>query len=59
MIALGRELIMEPDWVKKAEEDQEDEIAVKMSRGSKDKLVIPDALYKQIENTDGWFPFEK
>ena len=59
MVALGRELIMEPDWVKKTEEDNEDGITVKMNRNSKDKLAIPDALFKQIENTDGWFPFEE
>ena len=59
MAALGRELIIEPDWVKKIEDDHEDEIAVRLNRSFKEKLAIPDDLFKQIENTDGWFPFEE
>ena len=58
MAALGRELIMEPDWAEKIKNEKEDEIAVTISHKSKDKLVIPDNLFERLENTDGWFPFE-
>ena len=58
MAALGRELIIDPDWTEKIKEGREDEIAVKLSLKAKEKLAIPDDLFKQIENTDGWFPIE-
>jgi 2,4-dienoyl-CoA reductase-like NADH-dependent reductase (Old Yellow Enzyme family) len=58
MAALGRELIMEPDWAEKIKDEKEDKIAVTISHKSKDKLVIPDNLFERLENTDGWFPFE-
>ena len=58
MAALGRELIIDPDWTEKIKEGREDEIAVKLSLKAKGKLAIPDDLFKQIENTNGWFPIE-
>jgi 2,4-dienoyl-CoA reductase-like NADH-dependent reductase (Old Yellow Enzyme family) len=59
LLALGRELIMEPDWVQKVEEGREEEIATTLSKNDKDKLVIPDFLWNAIINTPGWFPVEE
>ncbi|EDL66733.1 NADH-dependent flavin oxidoreductase [Bacillus sp. SG-1] len=56
LLALGRELIMEPDWVQKVEEGREDEIAATLSKNDQEKLVIPDYLWNAIINTPGWFP---
>ncbi|KHF41574.1 NADH-dependent flavin oxidoreductase [Halalkalibacter okhensis] len=56
LIALGRELIMEPDWVEKVEQGRENEIATTLSKGDQEALVIPDALWQAIVNTPGWFP---
>ncbi|WP_404323354.1 NADH-dependent flavin oxidoreductase [Cytobacillus firmus] len=56
MVALGRELIMEPDWVQKVQEGKESEIAVTLSKKDQEKLVIPDPLWQAIVNTPGWFP---
>ncbi|WP_100407455.1 NADH-dependent flavin oxidoreductase [Bacillus solitudinis] len=56
MIALGRELIMEPDWVEKIEKGQEAEIATTISKEDQAKLVVPDPLWQAIMNTPGWFP---
>ncbi|MVP01055.1 NADH-dependent flavin oxidoreductase [Paenibacillus lutrae] len=56
LIALGRELIMEPDWVQKVEEGRESEIRVTVSREDQERLVIPGPLWNGIIHTPGWFP---
>ncbi|WP_419880622.1 NADH-dependent flavin oxidoreductase [Peribacillus sp. B-H-3] len=56
MIALGRELIIDPDWVEKVEQGREDEIVTKIDKNAQDELVIPDPLWNAIVNTPGWFP---
>lgn len=56
LIALGRELIMEPDWVEKVQNGQEDLIQTVLRRGDQERLVIPDPLWQSIMNTPGWFP---
>ncbi|WP_163144945.1 NADH-dependent flavin oxidoreductase [Bacillus sp. 22-7] len=56
MVALGREMIMEPDWVQKVQGGKESEIAVTLSKKDQEKLVIPDPLWQAIVNTPGWFP---
>lgn len=56
-IALGRELIMDPDWIEKIKNDKEDTIVTTISHNSKEELVIPDKLFEVIEGATGWFPF--
>lgn len=56
LIALGRGLIMDPDWVQKVEQGQEDEIATKIDKNAQERLVVPDPLWKAIVNSPGWFP---
>ncbi len=56
LIALGRELIMEPDWVQKIADGQESEIKTSLTPEDQDRLVVPDALWKAIVNAPGWFP---
>ncbi|MFC4321490.1 NADH-dependent flavin oxidoreductase [Litchfieldia salsa] len=56
MVALGRELIMEPDWVEKVVEGKEAEIATTLSKKDQEKLIIPDYLWQAIINSPGWFP---
>ncbi|MFC3883622.1 NADH-dependent flavin oxidoreductase [Bacillus songklensis] len=56
LIALGRELIIDPDWVEKVEQGREAEIVTKLSKSDQEKLVIPDPLWQAIINTPGWFP---
>lgn len=56
LIALGRELIMEPDWVKKVEQGQEADIRTTLSKDDQAQLVVPDPLWQAIINTPGWFP---
>lgn len=56
LLALGRELIIDPDWVQKVSEGKEDEIITKLDKDKQQQLVIPDPLWNVIINTPGWFP---
>ncbi|MFC7373416.1 NADH-dependent flavin oxidoreductase [Fictibacillus iocasae] len=56
LIALGRELIIDPDWVQKIQEGREDEIVTVIDKDKQKELVVPDPLWNAIVNTPGWFP---
>ncbi|SES22103.1 2,4-dienoyl-CoA reductase [Gracilibacillus ureilyticus] len=56
LIALGRELIIDPDWVEKLETGKEDEIVTELNKNRQQELVVPDPLWNIITNTPGWFP---
>ncbi|MBM7691274.1 2,4-dienoyl-CoA reductase-like NADH-dependent reductase (Old Yellow Enzyme family) [Peribacillus deserti] len=56
LLALGRELIIDPDWVQKVEQGKEDEIVTKIHKDKQQDLVVPDPLWQAIVNTPGWFP---
>ncbi|MGG3448403.1 NADH-dependent flavin oxidoreductase [Domibacillus aminovorans] len=56
LIAIGRGLIIEPDWLQKIENGQEDQIVTKIDKNNQDQLVIPNPLWNMIVNTPGWFP---
>jgi 2,4-dienoyl-CoA reductase-like NADH-dependent reductase (Old Yellow Enzyme family) len=58
LFALGREIIIEPDWVEKIAEGKESEIRTTLSKGDQDRLVVPDPLWQAIMNTPGWFPVD-
>ncbi|MEW4223868.1 NADH-dependent flavin oxidoreductase [Rossellomorea marisflavi] len=56
LLAIGRELIIDPDWVQKIEEGRENEIITEIDKEKQKELVIPDPLWNAILNTPGWFP---
>lgn len=56
LLALGRELIIDPDWVQKVAENKENEIVTKIDKTKQKELVIPDPLWNAIIHTPGWFP---
>ncbi|THE10359.1 NADH-dependent flavin oxidoreductase [Bacillus timonensis] len=56
LLAIGRGLIIEPDWVQKVAEDKENEIVTKIDKTKQKELVIPDPLWNAIIHTPGWFP---
>ena len=58
MIAIGRELIIDPDWVEKVRKGKESEIETKLQKDAQSRLVVPDPLWQAIVNTPGWFPIE-
>ncbi|MBV7506624.1 NADH-dependent flavin oxidoreductase [Bacillus sp. sid0103] len=56
LIALGREMIMDPDWVQKVAEGRESEIVTKIDKNKQQELVVPDPLWQAIIHSPGWFP---
>lgn len=56
LIALGREIIMDPDWVQKVEQGREAEIDTTLLKDQQARLVVPDPLWNAIIHTPGWFP---
>ncbi|WP_077622349.1 NADH-dependent flavin oxidoreductase [Sediminibacillus massiliensis] len=56
LLALGRELIIDPDWVQKVAEGKEDEIITELDKDKQEQLVVPDPLWNIITTTPGWFP---
>jgi 2,4-dienoyl-CoA reductase-like NADH-dependent reductase (Old Yellow Enzyme family) len=56
LIALGREIIIDPDWVQKLAEGKESEIVTKIDKTKQQELVVPDPLWNAIIHTPGWFP---
>ncbi|ULT54644.1 NADH-dependent flavin oxidoreductase [Neobacillus drentensis] len=55
-IAMGRELIIDPDWVQKVKEGREAEIETKIDKSKQQELVVPDPLWQAIIHSPGWFP---
>lgn len=56
LLALGRELIIDPDWVQKVAQGKEDEIVTLLDKTKQAELVVPDPLWNIIIKTPGWFP---
>ncbi|OXM87115.1 NADH-dependent flavin oxidoreductase [Paenibacillus rigui] len=55
-IALGRELIIDPDWVEKITLGKENEIRTELTLNDQEKLGIAEPLWLKIVHTPGWFP---
>jgi 2,4-dienoyl-CoA reductase-like NADH-dependent reductase (Old Yellow Enzyme family) len=56
LVALGRELLMEPEWVQKAQNGSTDKIRTTLSVHDQNKLVIPDNLWHGLITRKGWLP---
>ncbi|MEY2193627.1 NADH-dependent flavin oxidoreductase [Neobacillus sp. BF23-41] len=56
LIALGRELIIDPEWVQKVEQGRESEIVTKINKNHQHALEVPDPLWQAIIHSPGWFP---
>ena len=56
LIALGRELVMEPKWIEKVVEGNEENIRTTLSKNDREVLVIPEPMWNMITSKPGWFP---
>ncbi|WP_153633053.1 NADH-dependent flavin oxidoreductase [Prolixibacter sp. SD074] len=56
LVALGRELLMEPEWVQKAQNGSVDKIRTTLSVHDQNELVIPDNLWHGLISRKGWLP---
>lgn len=59
LVAIGRELIVEPDWIKKVKEGKEHSIRTEIHPQDRADLMLPDVLWENIEETSGWIPMVK
>ncbi|WP_050615009.1 NADH-dependent flavin oxidoreductase [Bacillus testis] len=56
LFALGREALMEPDWLAKVAEGKEDTIRTQLPLDSQEELIIPDGMWHAITSRKGWLP---
>lgn len=56
LVTIGRELIIEPDWVQKVYENKYDDLITEMKFENKTDLQIPENLWNIIWSSPGWFP---
>jgi NADH:flavin oxidoreductases, Old Yellow Enzyme family len=56
LVALGRELLMEPDWLTMVKEGKEHDIRTTLSKQAQAELVIPDPMWQGLITRKGWLP---
>lgn len=56
LIGLARELLIDPDWVQKIEQNREEEIVTKLDITKQAELVMPTPLWERILKAPGWVP---
>lgn len=59
LMALGREIIVEPEWIQKVEAGRESDIRTSLSVDDRETLTVPEPLWQAIVNTKGWFPVKE
>ncbi|QUL54733.1 NADH-dependent flavin oxidoreductase [Paenibacillus tritici] len=59
LVALGRPLLIEPDWVQKVAEGRTDEMKTELDPAAQAELVIPDPLWRALIHTPGWLPLKQ
>lgn len=55
-IALGREIIMEPEWMMKVYDGRDSEIRTDLGESDREILDIPTPLWDRMLSITGWFP---
>ncbi|WNS42470.1 NADH-dependent flavin oxidoreductase [Paenibacillus sp. MMS20-IR301] len=58
LVALGRPLLIDPDWVQKVAEGRADDIETRLDTSAQAELVIPDPLWNALIHTPGWLPLK-
>ena len=58
LVAMGRELIMEPHWLDKVASGNENAIATVLDTSKRTELKIPAQMLKEIEARPGWIPMK-
>lgn len=58
-IAIGKGLIIEPNWIEKVKTGEEATIRTTIHMEDKEDLALPDAMWDYIQATPGWFPINK
>ena len=58
LLALGREMLMEPDWANKVRDGRSAEIRTTLSASDRERLFIPEPMWQLLLSIPGWLPFE-
>ncbi|MBU5594316.1 NADH-dependent flavin oxidoreductase [Amphibacillus sp. MSJ-3] len=59
LLAIGRELIVEPDWIIKVKTGKESTIRTEIHLEDRADLAFPDAMWEYIQTRPGWLPIVK
>ncbi|CAD2074654.1 hypothetical protein GCM10007275_06410 [Jeotgalicoccus coquinae] len=58
-VAVGRALVVDPHWVEKAEQEEDQKIKRYFTEHDQLSASVPSPLWKLIMEIDGWFPVKK
>ncbi|HZK47429.1 MAG TPA: NADH-dependent flavin oxidoreductase [Atopostipes sp.] len=56
LVAVGRQLITDPDWVAKVRNGEQDSIRKVLSYKDNKDLMIPDTMWEYMKSRPGWLP---
>ena len=59
LVAIGKALVMNPDWVELTANHQADQISTELELEKDPELHIPDHLWHEIKIRKGWFPIRQ
>tara|TARA_R110002167_G_scaffold176104_4_gene375422 strand:+ start:1076 stop:2218 length:1143 start_codon:yes stop_codon:yes gene_type:complete len=59
LVAMGRELLMEPHWLTKVKNNEVDQICTELDVSAQDVLKIPTPLWNELISRIGWLPLKK
>jgi 2,4-dienoyl-CoA reductase-like NADH-dependent reductase (Old Yellow Enzyme family) len=59
LVAIGKELIVEPDWIQKVKAGEENTIRTEIHPEDRKELALPDAMWEFVEAAPGWLPIVK
>ena len=59
LVAMGRELLMDPHWLTKVKENAVDKIETELDVNAQDVLKIPTPLWQGLVLRTGWMPLKK
>ncbi len=59
LVAVGRGLVINPDWVELAQAGRSQQIETALNPTKLSELVVPDKLWSEIEARAGWFQIQK
>ncbi|UUM26035.1 MULTISPECIES: NADH-dependent flavin oxidoreductase [Acinetobacter] len=59
LIAIGKALVMNPNWVALAQHGQFDNITLELNPIDVPELSIPDLLWQEIQEREGWFKLRR
>lgn len=58
LVAMGRELLMDPHWLEKVKSGAIDQIETQLDVNNQKKLVIPTPMWTSLVSTPGWLPLK-